>query len=51
MTWGKTIRFLLLLALVATFLAPMAWMVSTSLKPLAETMTVPPRWIPSSLQW
>jgi len=25
------------------FLAPFAWMVSTSLKPLGETMTLPPR--------
>lgn len=41
---------LLLLAGVA-FLAPFAWMVSTSLKPLNETMTLPPRWVPSSVQW
>ncbi len=33
------------------FLAPFAWMVSTSLKPLNETMTLPPRWIPSTAQW
>jgi multiple sugar transport system permease protein len=33
------------------FLAPFAWMVSTSLKPLSETMSLPPRWVPSHLQW
>ena len=33
------------------FLAPFAWMVSTSLKPLNETMSLPPRWLPSSVQW
>ena len=33
------------------FLAPFAWMISTSLKPLGETMTLPPRWIPSIIQW
>jgi len=33
------------------FLAPFAWMLSTSLKPLNETMTLPPRWLPSVVQW
>ena len=41
---------LLVLAGVA-FLAPFAWMISTSLKPLNETMTLPPRWIPGVIQW
>lgn len=40
----------LVLAAVA-FLAPFAWMVSTSLKPLNETMSLPPRWIPSEIHW
>lgn len=40
----------LVLAAIA-FLAPFAWMVSTSLKPLNETMSLPPRWIPSELHW
>jgi multiple sugar transport system permease protein len=40
------------LALAAiAFLAPFAWMVSTSLKPLNETLSLPPRWIPSQLHW
>lgn len=33
------------------FLLPLAWMISTSLKPLNETMSVPPRWIPSTIRW
>jgi len=33
------------------FLLPLAWMVSTSLKPLNETMSVPTRWIPSTIRW
>jgi multiple sugar transport system permease protein len=33
------------------FVAPLAWMVSTSLKPLNEAMSLPPRWIPSEIQW
>ena len=40
----------LVLAAVA-FLAPFAWMISTSLKPLNETMSLPPRWIPSQVHW
>ena len=40
----------LVLAAIA-FLAPFAWMVSTSLKPLNETMSLPPRWIPSEIHW
>ncbi len=48
----RNILVFVLLALAAiAFLAPLAWMVSTSLKPLNETMTLPPRWIPSTIQW
>ena len=46
---GLTVALLVLLGVV--FLAPFAWMVSTSLKPVNETMTLPPRWIPSVVQW
>lgn len=40
----------LVLAAIA-FLAPFAWMISTSLKPLNETMSLPPRWIPHEIHW
>ncbi len=33
------------------FLAPFAWMVSTSLKPLDETMLLPMKWFPGKIQW
>jgi multiple sugar transport system permease protein len=45
-----TVLVALVIAGIA-FLAPFAWMVSTSLKPLNETMSLPPRWIPSEVQW
>src|ERR1700710_1351851 len=35
----------------ALFLFPLLWLVSTSLKPLNETMRQPPTWIPSHIQW
>jgi multiple sugar transport system permease protein len=51
---SPTARFLIHLVLLAgslLFLFPLAWMISTSLKPIEETMTIPPRWIPSRWQW
>jgi len=51
---NRLLNILVLVILVLAgiaFLAPFAWMVSTSLKPLKETMTLPPRWIPSVIQW
>jgi multiple sugar transport system permease protein len=33
------------------FSFPLAWMISTSLKPLAQTMLFPPQWIPSPVLW
>ncbi|WP_309397101.1 carbohydrate ABC transporter permease [Cerasicoccus maritimus] len=48
----QTICLYVLLVLgAAMFLAPFLWMVSTSLKPLNETMSIPPRWIPSEFLW
>jgi len=55
-TWAQnaffrfTLFVLVTLAAIA-FLAPFAWMVSTSLKPLNETMAIPPRWLPRDPQW
>jgi multiple sugar transport system permease protein len=39
---------LVILSLV--FLIPLFWMISTSLKPIEETMRMPPVWIPSKIQ-
>ncbi len=33
------------------FLFPLFWMLSTSLKPIEETMLTPPQWIPSALHF
>ena len=51
---GQKNAWLLHLALIllsVAFLFPLLWMISTSLKPITETMQVPPRWIPSKIQW
>ena len=48
---AKAIVFIVLLALSVVFLFPFFWMLSTSLKPIEETMHMPPKWIPSRIQW
>lgn len=40
---------LILLSIV--FAAPFFWVISTSLKPINETLTNPPKWIPSHVMW
>jgi len=40
-----------LLAGSVLFLFPLVWMISTSLKPIDQTMTMPPQWIPHPVQW
>lgn len=40
-----------LVVLSIGFFLPLLWMISTSLKPLQETMTTPPQWIPSHFLW
>lgn len=40
-------RFILLLVLAIIFLAPLYWMVSTSFKPEAQTISIPIQWIPA----
>ncbi|HEU4740251.1 MAG TPA: carbohydrate ABC transporter permease [Meiothermus sp.] len=40
-------RFILLLILAVIFLAPLYWMLSTSFKPEAETISIPVQWIPA----
>jgi multiple sugar transport system permease protein len=47
-------RYLVHAALIVVslvFVFPMLWMLSTSLKPISETMVFPPRWLPSTIQW
>ncbi len=40
-----------LLAGSILFLFPLVWMMSTALKPLDQTMLMPPRWVPDPVQW
>ncbi|MCC6442842.1 MAG: carbohydrate ABC transporter permease [Armatimonadetes bacterium] len=49
--WQTTLYFLVLNALAVVFLAPFAWMVSTSLKPDTQIFTPTPRWIPDPALW
>jgi multiple sugar transport system permease protein len=42
---------LVLIILSVIFIMPLLWMVDTSLKPLSETMRMPPTWIPSHVLW
>jgi len=39
-------RFVTLCVLTVIFLAPIYWMVSTSIKPESDTIAAPPQWIP-----
>ena len=47
----NTTIFGLLIVLGVLFLIPLAWMFSTSLKPLKETLSLHAHWIPSKIQW
>jgi multiple sugar transport system permease protein len=46
----KALQLGALLFLAFLFALPLVWMVVTSLKPLDETMTSPPKWIPDRMQ-
>lgn len=48
---ARLIVHLVLLAGSVLFLFPLVWMISTSLKPIEETMTMPPRMWPSVVHW
>jgi ABC-type glycerol-3-phosphate transport system permease component len=49
--WKKTLRFILLAAVAALFLAPALWMISSSLKPDYEIFATPPTLWPISPRW
>lgn len=40
-----------LIALGVVFVMPLLWMIVTALKPIEETMSSPPKWIPSKFLW
>lgn len=47
----RTLIHAVLLVGSALFLFPLIWMISTSLKPLDQTMRMPPQWIPNPILW
>jgi multiple sugar transport system permease protein len=48
---GRVIVYAVLIGLSLLFLVPLAWMVSTSLKPNSEVTVFPVRWIPGQIRW
>ncbi|HEX9597415.1 MAG TPA: carbohydrate ABC transporter permease [Anaerolineales bacterium] len=50
--WGLEIVFYgVLCMLTIVFALPLVWMLSTSLKPEAQVIELPPQWIPSPILW
>ena len=49
--WQHALIHLVLIALAVVFLAPLGWMVSTSLKSAVEATADPPALLPSDPQW
>lgn len=48
---GHVFVHLALLAGVVIMMIPLAWTVSTSLKPVSDLFIFPPEWIPDPIQW
>jgi multiple sugar transport system permease protein len=47
----KIVLYAVLTVLAVCFLLPLIWMVSSSLKPEAEVLSIPPSFVPSAPQW
>jgi multiple sugar transport system permease protein len=47
---GRFIVYVLLIAGSIIFMAPLVWLISTSLKPIEQTMTMPPVWLPKAYE-
>jgi multiple sugar transport system permease protein len=45
---GRAFRYLILSALAILFVAPFAYMVTSSFQPLSEMFSYPPKWIPTN---
>lgn len=48
---NRLITYLLLLGVSIVLLAPLFWMIFTSLKPMEEVVKLPPSFFPETLQW
>jgi multiple sugar transport system permease protein len=51
MRWARRLGLLLALTGGVLLLAPIGWMLSTSLKPLDQVFALPVQWIPSPWRW
>jgi len=49
--WRKWLRYTLLVILSVIFLAPVFWMISSSLKPEYQIFAIPPIWLPDPPRW
>ena len=49
--WATPVIHLLLVTGSLIFVFPMLWMLSTSLKPIEQTMVFPPEWFPKPIRW
>jgi ABC-type glycerol-3-phosphate transport system permease component len=49
-TWQTLLRYILLILLGILFIAPVFWMISSSLKPDYEIFAFPIKWWPAELQ-
>jgi multiple sugar transport system permease protein len=47
---NQILAYVLLLAGAAFFLLPLVWMLSTALKPVEQTMSLPPQWLPRAYE-
>ena len=47
----KGITYFILICGAVFILLPFVWMIITSLKPFNEVLLMPPKWIPSKIQW
>ena len=50
-TFSRLLTHAALLLACLAFLLPLAWMISTSLKPLPDTVEYPPRLVPREIRW
>jgi multiple sugar transport system permease protein len=48
---GRAFYYALMSLLAVGFLLPMIWMISASLKPEAEVLSIPPTFIPTEFRW
>ena len=49
--WGHVFTYFLLIAVSILLLLPLVWMISVSLKPMAEIAQFPPNLFPVDIQW